>query len=232
MQFAWIGITLLAVVLLLFGTGQAALRLGLASDISGRLVSMVAIAVGLWLTTATWLAESGFLAVEDAIPPRPGLLPLTAVVAIFLMSRSTAFTRLSQASPASWPIAAQTFRLLVELALHAEYSAGHIPVQMTWSGRNFDVLTGITAPLVAAWAASGKAPKWALVAWNLLGLALLVNVVGVAVTSFPGPLHLDWPGEPLTAPAHWPFVWLPAFLVPCAFLFHLVSLRQLSGRRE
>jgi hypothetical protein len=170
--------------------------------------------------------------VIDAVPPRVAMLALTAAALVGIGARSPVFTRLAAALPAAWPIAAQTFRLFVELLLHAEYRAGHIPEQMTWEGRNFDVVIGATAPLMGLWAASGRAPRAALVAWNVLGLGLLINVVGIAVTSFPGPLRLDWPGIPFTAPTRWPFVWLPAFLVPCALLGHLVSLRGLAGRRD
>lgn len=226
LDLGWVGLTLAVVVMLLYGTGQSALRAELPSDLAVRLVLLVAGVVGVWLMFASMLAQSGALAQWDALPPRPMLLPLTALVGIAIVARTTPFARLAIALPLSWPIAAQTFRLFVELLLHAVYAAGDLPVQMTWEGRNLDVITGVTAPLVAL-AATYGAPRWALVAWNVVGLALLVNVVGTAVTSVPGPLHLDWPGAPLTIVATWPFVWLPAFLVPFALFAHVVSLRQL-----
>jgi hypothetical protein len=55
-------------------------------------------------------------------------------------------------------------------------------------------------------------------------------VVVTAATSMPGPLHLDWPGEPLTEVARWPMIWVPAFLAPFAVLLHVVSLRQTLAR--
>ena len=67
----------------------------------------------------------------------------------------------------------------------------------------------------------------ALLAWNIIAVSLLANIVGTALTTMPGPLALDWPGPPATIVATWPFVWLPAFLVPVALFGHVLSLRQL-----
>jgi hypothetical protein len=105
-----------------------------------------------------------------------------------------------------------------------------VPVQITFEGRNFDVGIGASALLVAALVARHRlSPPW-LLAWNAAGLAMLVNVIGTVATSIPGPLHLPWPGEPLTAIATWPMVWLPAFLAPFAVFLHLVSIRQTVAR--
>ncbi|MDB5942735.1 MAG: hypothetical protein JWQ13_2301 [Ramlibacter sp.] len=43
----------------------------------------------------------------------------------------------------------QAFRVPLEMALHALYSEGLIPVQMTYSGRNFDIVTGVLAVALA-----------------------------------------------------------------------------------
>jgi hypothetical protein len=65
-------------------------------------------------------------------------------------------------------------------------------------------------------------------AWNILGLALLVNIVGVAILSTPriqlfGPDRLNvWVMYP-------PFVWLPAVMVLAALAGHLLIFRALSG---
>ena len=68
----------------------------------------------------------------------------------------------------------------------------------------------------------------------LAGLALLLNIVGVAMLSVPGPLRVFMNEPANTIIAEWPFVWLPAFVVPVALWSHLLSLRQLvrRGARE
>ena len=45
----------------------------------------------------------------------------------------------------AWLIGLQVFRVAVEIFLALGYRAGFVPVQMTVEGRNWDVLTGLTA---------------------------------------------------------------------------------------
>ena len=66
----------------------------------------------------------------------------------------------------------------------------------------------------------------AALAWNILGLALLVNVVTVAILGTPrfqyfGPDHLNvWVMQP-------PFVWLAAVMLLAALAGHLLVFRAL-----
>ncbi len=93
-----------------------------------------------------------------------------------------------------------------------------------------DALVGLTAPVGAAGIAAGWVGPRVTVAWNLFGLAMLLNAIGTVATSTPGPLHLDWPGEPFTALATWPVIWIPALLAPAAIFLHVVSIRQSLAR--
>ena len=47
-------------------------------------------------------------------------------------------------------VGVQGFRLPLELAMHRMYERGIMPVQMSYSGLNYDILTGIRALVVAA----------------------------------------------------------------------------------
>jgi hypothetical protein len=104
---------------------------------------------------------------------------------------------------------------------------------MTYSGRNFDVATGISGLVLGLWLMNRKSvPRAVVLTWNLLGLALLANIVGVAVLSVPGPLRQfgDEPANRL--PSTFPFVWLPSFLVQVALGSHLLVFRQLRLRQS
>jgi len=50
-----------------------------------------------------------------------------------------------------------------------------MPVQMSYSGRNFDIVTGTSSILVAWLVASGRGGRRLVLLWNVLGLALLLN---------------------------------------------------------
>ena len=123
-------------------------------------------------------------------------------------------------------VLAQAFRFPLELVMHEAAIEGVMPVQMSYAGRNFDIVTGITALPVALLLALGFGGRRLAIAWNLLGSVLLLNIVSVAFLSTPtfalfGPERLN------TWVAYAPFVWLPAVMVACALIGHLVIWRRL-----
>ena len=117
----------------------------------------------------------------------------------------------------------------MEVLLHRGYLAGIVPVQMTWSGRNFDILTGLTAIPLAILAARGQLPRWAAIVWNLAGFALLINIMTVSILSTPTVFRM-FPNEPAnTFIAQFPYIWLPTVLVPAAWVGHLLLFRRLQS---
>ena len=134
--------------------------------------------------------------------------------------------RFAEAIPLWGLVGIQAFRLPLELAMHRMYERGIMPVQMSYTGRNLDIITGATAILVAALVAAGVGGRRLVLAWNVMGLALVLNVVAVGVVSTP---RFRWFGDDqlnvwITYP---PFVWLPAVLVLAAVAGHLVIFRAL-----
>lgn len=124
-----------------------------------------------------------------------------------------------------------TVRVLVEFVLFALAHLGTVPHLMTFEGRNFDILTGLTAPLVAWFGFTRlKLSRGVIVVWNLAGLALLVNIAATGLLSAPTPLQRFAFDQPNVALLHPPFVWLPGVVVPLVLLAHLATLRRLSRR--
>lgn len=216
------GTTAVVIALLTLGMARAARQAGLP----GSLALAAAVAMVAWLGLAAGLASSGVLSEWTAFPPRWPLLPLTALAASVLFGLTRTFRRILAEIPSWQPVALQTFRLGVELAFWRLYAEGAVPVQITFEGRNLDALVGLTAPVVAVGIASGWFGPRLTIAWNVFGLAMLFNAIGTVATSTPGPFHLNWQGEPLTAIASWPVVWIPALLAPVGISLHIVSIRQ------
>ena len=186
----------------------------------------VALALAGWLAITGWLAWSGTLAF-GALPPPVMVLVTVAIGLTTWLGLSRYGTLLVERAGLGFLIGFQVFRVLVEIALWLGHREGFVPVQMTWEGRNLDVLTGLTAPLAAHYAQAGKLPRVAILVWNIAGLALLVNIVLVAILSMPTPLRV-FMNEPANRfVATWPHVWLPVFLVPAAWLGHLLVFRWL-----
>ncbi len=225
-------IPLVVAVLLLAGLAHALHHSGADAAHHRRTLLGAALLMAAWLGLTGALAAGGVFADFAARPPRLMLAVLPALVAAALLARSGAAGQMLARVPAWQPVALQAFRLPLEGLLFWGFASGVVPVQMTFEGLNFDVLTGLSAPLVAYGLFRRRLPLGAAVAFNALGIGLLFTVLTIAILSAPGPLRV-FTNEPAnTVAATFPFVWTPVFLIPVAFFLHLVSLRQLLGARR
>lgn len=194
-------------------------------------------AIGAFVATALWMgltaaaAASGAFARFDARPP-----PILGLfVGLFAVSAGVSFSRvggrLAEGLPVAVLVGAQSFRLPLELLLHEATREGVMPVQMSFAGWNFDIVTGATAVIVAMLAAAGRAPRALILAWNAMGTALLATILGIAIASTPA-VHAfgTAPRELNTFVAYFPFVWLPSVCVVAAWIGHAVLFRKLTKR--
>lgn len=218
------------VLLALLGAGVVrAWRLAGATAPSARAAAAGSVIAGAAWMALTWaVAASGVLRAWDRMPPPLALLVFAVFAVAAAMSLGPVGARLAML-PLWMLVAVQAFRLPLELAMHAMYERGIMPEPMSYSGRNFDILTGGTAIVVAALVAARLAGPRLVLAWNLLGSALLVNVLVVAILATPlfryfGDEHLNtWVTYP-------PFVWLPAVMVVAALAGHVLIFRALGKR--
>jgi hypothetical protein len=192
---------------------------------------IAAAVIAIWLATCAALALSGWLADFAAIPPHFFVLVAPALVATVALAFSEAGRDLGERAGVVGLVGFQVFRIPVEWVLFQLHRDGVVPVQMTFEGRNFDVLSGLTAPLVAWLAYRGVIDRRGLFAWNVAGLALLATIVTIAIVSTPTPLRVFMNEPANTFITIWPWVWLPGFLVPAALFGHLVALRKLARMR-
>ena len=166
---------------LAWGTVVAWRRSGAPANEARRAGTLSLIAALAWMA-ATWIAAaSGVLRQWDRNPPPFGILVISIVAIAFGMSFSRFGSRLATGIPLSALIFVQAFRFPLELAMHGMYTRGIMPLQMTYTGLNFDIITGIAAIPVAIFSARGTSGRGVVTTWNIVGLALLVNVVTVAI---------------------------------------------------
>ena len=122
-----------------------------------------------------------------------------------------------------------TIRIPVEIVLFLLFMQRALPEAMTFEGRNFDILAGITAPIVYYLAFVKKiiGPKGLLI-WNILSLLLLINIIVVAVLSIELPFQQFGLDQPNRAILYFPFVWLPSVVVPIVFFSHLATIKRIQ----
>ena len=126
-------------------------------------------------------------------------------------------------------------RIPVELTLFWLSQYHLVPKAMTFEGRNFDIFTGLSAPLIYYFGFVRKTLSTRLIiAWNWVGIALLLFVVSTAVRSALSEAAGDQAGaaivtQPL-AITRFPWALLPGFLVPAVLVAHFITLRRLREK--
>lgn len=119
-------------------------------------------------------------------------------------------------------------RIPVEVTLFWLFVHQAIPQAMTFEGRNFDILSGLTAPLVYYFAfVKQQLSKTVLIIWNAACMLLLINVVASAVLSLPVRFQNFGFEQPNVAVGYFPFLLLPAILVPLVLFANAAAIRQL-----
>ena len=192
-----------------------------------KFLSTMIIAVIVWALFVSAWSLSGMMSDFSLFPFNLMpviLIPLIVAIA-FIPSKSLG--EVLQHIPPGNFIRLQSFRFFVEILLWILFIGELLPVQMTFEGRNFDILAGITAPLIAALAFRGKISKTGIIIWNVVCLLLLLNIVVTAILSTPSAwrVFMNEPANYIVT--YFPVSWLPGFLVPLAYYLHFISLKQL-----
>lgn len=195
-----------------------------ASNNSKKLLTIILI----WMVIQFVLGKSGYFLNELAKPPRFIFLiipPIIAIICLFIFTSGRIF--LDNLNIKQLTLL-HTIRIPIEVVLYNLYLAQAIPKIMTFEGSNFDILVGLSAPIIyyLAFIKKSISPK-SLMVWNIVSLALLINIVYIAILSSKTPFQQFGLDQPNIAIANFPFNWLPSVVVPIVLISHLATLRQL-----
>ncbi len=194
-------------------------------SVDGQTGFIAFLLIVVWLTVIGKLAQDNyFMDFQSTIPRFLLAFPpmLIVIIGLFIVKNSRAYI-------AKMPIELLTYlsliRIPVELVLWWLMLYGKVPELMTFEGRNFDIIAGITAPVVAFFCFTRKvwSIKVALV-WNILGLVLLLNIIINALLSAPLPFQQFAFDRPNIGLMYFPFIWLPAFVAPVVLFSHIANI--------
>lgn len=165
----------------------------------------------------------------NSFPPKIMLFgvlpPLLIIIALFSMKKGRQFIDSLLLTNITY---LNIVRIPVEIVLFWLFLNKAIPELMTFEGRNYDIISGITAPIIAYFGITkGKINRKIILIWNFICLGLLINIVVNAFLSAPSPVQRFAFEQPNIAILNFPFSWLPTFIVPIVLFGHLVSIRQL-----
>lgn len=179
----------------------------------------------LWIIAQVLVSLTGFYTLTKTVPPRFPLLvvpPIVLIVLIFTNKRGKQF--ISSLDHKKLTIL-HIIRIPVELVLFWLVAYKAVPELMTFEGRNFDIFSGITAPFIYYFGfVKKKLSKWIIISWNFICIGLLLNVVFNAVLSVPTGFQQFAFEQPNIAIGYFPFVLLPAFIVPIVMFSHLATI--------
>ena len=184
-----------------------------------------------WLILQGAISASAFYTVTLGIPPRfVFLIAPPLLLCITLLVGREGRKLLDKMDTARLTIL-HVVRVPVELILLSLSLHGSVPELMTFEGRNFDIVSGLSAPLIYYYGYVRKRlNRSILIAWNITCLLLLINIVVNAVLAAPFSFQALAFDQPNIAVLYFPFTWLPGFIVPVVLLSHLACLRQLIAQ--
>jgi len=222
---------LVMVILLVVAVQTAGRQLNETAKVTNRWTRNTVITLVIFFGLTGFLSFKGVLLNFERFPPPIGIVIVFSSVATLILAIVSKWgTRLAQGLSFQILIGFQVFRIIVELFLFQLQKSGVAPIQMTFEGRNWDILTGVLALLLFLVQSRMPLPKWILAAFNILGLGLVLNVVIVGMLSLPTPFRIYMNEPANTFIAYLPFVWLPVFLVQLAIGGHILSFRKLMAK--
>ena len=216
------GLTTLATLLLFFGVVK--------NSAAGYKANKILIGLTIWLIIQAVLTlQHVYSSNTHSFPPKIfllGVLPaIITIILLFLTKPGRNFIDHLPLLQLTW---LNIIRIPVEVVLYCLFLNKAIPELMTFGGRNFDIIAGITAPFIAYFGLTRQKLSRSLVlVWHFIALALLANITIIAVLSAPFFIQQFAFDQPNIAILYFPVSWLPTFIVPVVLFGHLVSIRQL-----
>lgn len=187
----------------------------------------------IWLILQAAISLTGFYKITNNIPPRfilSTLPPAIFIVILFLTAKGRKY--IDQLDIRILTVL-HTVRIAVEIVLLWLFFNKAVPQIMTFEGRNFDILAGLSAPFIFYFGFYKKQiSRGVMLFWNFLCIGLLINIVSIAILSAPFPFQRFAFNQPNIAILYFPYVWLPCCIVPLVLFSHLATIRQLLNKKK
>lgn len=192
---------------------------------------LILFVIAAWMAVQGIIAYSGFYTNTGGIPPRFVLAVGPALLGIALLFATSKGRQFLDSLDNKLLTLLHVVRIPIEIVLFWLCTARLVAPQMTFEGLNFDIVSGITAPLAWYLLHRKANSRWVL-AWNVICLALVINIVTISVLAAPVEFQRISFDQPNIGVMYFPFIWLPCCVVPLVLLAHFASIRQLMRRRN
>jgi len=182
-----------------------------------------------WSIVQSVLAYIGFYQDTQSIPPRFALVLLPSTLFIIYGLLPTPRKWILENKNVQLSTFLHTIRVPMEFVLLYLFIYDMIPQLMTFEGRNFDIIAGVTALIVGMLYAKGKVSEKILLIWNVLGLILILFILINGILSAELPIQQFAFEQPNRALNYFPFILLPAIVVPLVIYSHITDIIKLRS---
>lgn len=195
--------------------------------------SLIGIIMVIWLIFQMAMSSNlYYLNTIKDIPPKFTLLgflpPFIVMIFLFNTKKGKLFI---DSLPMDKLTIISIIRIPIEIVIYWLFIYKTLPELLTFEGRNYDILAGLTSPFIYYFGfIKQKLNTKIILIWNVISLGLLLNIVIMAFLSFPTVFQYFSIDQPNIAFLYFPFFWLPSFIVPIVFFSHFVSIRQLTKK--
>ncbi len=184
----------------------------------------------LWHLYAYLIALTG-IPQDFSLPPKgPALLVLPAFTFIGIFMYYHRNKKWIGHIPIYALIVFQVYRIMIEILFVYSVKNGTLHPNMTIEGYNYDMVFAFTSPIIG-WLVYKKIKGYKTIAlfWNYLGLLVIASIIFIVVTTvyFPGFYSNNLNSVPKEF-GMFPFVLVPAFLMPLAVFIHILTILKIK----
>lgn len=182
-----------------------------------------------WIIFHSFLSLKGFYRFTEEPNFRFGLILLPSVLFVFLYG---VIRPVSNRRNLTESTLLHIVRLPMEIILLHLYHQRFIPQLMTFEGRNFDIVVGVSTFIMALLIYKKVVSDRIVLLWNVFGLCFILFIMSNAILSAPLPFQQFAFEQPNIAVSYFPFVLLPAVIVPLVIVTHIQDIRFLVSKNK
>lgn len=182
-----------------------------------------------WSILHSVLAYNGFYLNTGSTPPRFVIVFFPSLILIIYGCLPKNFNWIKNNRRLLSSTFLHTVRLPIEIVLFYLFLNKMIPQIMTFKGFNFDIMVGIAAPVISILLWKKIIDKKILLLFNIFGLILVLTILSIALLSSELPIQQFAHEQPNRAINYFPFILLPALIVPVVIYTHVTDIIRLTA---
>ena len=180
-----------------------------------------------WSLIQSGLAYTNFYQVLDSTPPRFAFVMIPIGILFIFALLPKQINRMIEKRNSTLSTFLHTIRIPMEIVLFYLFTYKMLPELMTFEGRNFDILVGLSAPIIGFMMIRQKISKQGLLIWNIIGLCFISFIFVNGLLSAELPFQQFGFDQPNRAVTFFPYILLPAVVVPIVMYTHITDIIKL-----